>query len=311
MTSRTNFHSSFLLHNFPITETFHFSLDKCFPKQGKSPPPLSSPKHIKIIFLQSSQAYEGGTRLNRHGRGRGGLMKELIARPLRRDCQRTRECILVQQNRSSLFCALEVQVMFDPLLDMASAGRSENPSPSSSAPQILSKPSSNDRHRFISQASPSLDITVSRTPTVGAVLRTTSVSVFSSAAEANGSPKSTNRNSVLGPKATDRVFPVRSVVSVDPTATPMPRGESGDEFPGMHATNDCDPKWNNIRVDSSTRNRSPGRQSTLSSRAPTPSRPNSPGATLQSPTLENLRCRRSLDNNAARNNVGHTHHEIN
>ena len=39
----------------------------------------------------------------------------------------------------------------------------------------------------------------------------------------------------LSPNVTDRVFPIRSVVSVDPTATPYnrPEGYSGDGFPGM------------------------------------------------------------------------------
>ncbi|KAA6413225.1 MAG: ATPase of HSP90 chaperone DNA topoisomerase II histidine kinase [Lasallia pustulata] len=39
----------------------------------------------------------------------------------------------------------------------------------------------------------------------------------------------------LSPSVTDRVFPIRSVVSVDPTATPYnrPDGYSGDGFPGM------------------------------------------------------------------------------
>lgn len=39
----------------------------------------------------------------------------------------------------------------------------------------------------------------------------------------------------LSPSVTDRVFPIRSVVSVDPTATPYnrPEGYTGDGFPGM------------------------------------------------------------------------------
>ena len=39
----------------------------------------------------------------------------------------------------------------------------------------------------------------------------------------------------MSPSATDRVFPIRSVVSVDPTPTPKPRIDttSGDGFPGM------------------------------------------------------------------------------
>ena len=40
---------------------------------------------------------------------------------------------------------------------------------------------------------------------------------------------------VMSPTATDRVFPIRSVVSVDPTTTPRPRIDTtgGDHFPGM------------------------------------------------------------------------------
>ncbi|KAL8860621.1 MAG: hypothetical protein Q9178_002974 [Gyalolechia marmorata] len=38
----------------------------------------------------------------------------------------------------------------------------------------------------------------------------------------------------MNPSAEDRVFPIRSVVSVDPTQTPVPRSEQGEEcFPGM------------------------------------------------------------------------------
>ena len=38
----------------------------------------------------------------------------------------------------------------------------------------------------------------------------------------------------LSPGSIDRVFPVRSAVSIDPTATPMPMSETGDSFPGFH-----------------------------------------------------------------------------
>lgn len=37
----------------------------------------------------------------------------------------------------------------------------------------------------------------------------------------------------MSPTTIDRVFPLRSVVSVDPTPTPMTRGTSRDGFPGM------------------------------------------------------------------------------
>ena len=42
---------------------------------------------------------------------------------------------------------------------------------------------------------------------------------------------------VISPDASDRVFPIRSVVSVDPTATPISRAESEDSFPDMTPRN--------------------------------------------------------------------------
>lgn len=53
-----------------------------------------------------------------------------------------------------------------------------------------------------------------------------------------GSPISSPYESpfgVMSPSASDRVFPIRSVVSVDPTPTPKPRTDAigGDGFPGM------------------------------------------------------------------------------
>ncbi|KAI4263111.1 MAG: hypothetical protein L6R42_001734 [Xanthoria sp. 1 TBL-2021] len=45
---------------------------------------------------------------------------------------------------------------------------------------------------------------------------------------------SVSESSFMGTSAEDRVFPMRSVVSVDPTQTPVPRSEKGnDGFPGM------------------------------------------------------------------------------
>ena len=49
------------------------------------------------------------------------------------------------------------------------------------------------------------------------------------------SPTSTVASGPLSPHAEDRVFPVRSVVSVDPNATPMSRADTG-EFPGLSNT---------------------------------------------------------------------------
>jgi len=42
-----------------------------------------------------------------------------------------------------------------------------------------------------------------------------------------------NGGGVVSPGSINRVFPIRSAVSIDPTATPMPRQEA-DEFPGMN-----------------------------------------------------------------------------
>ncbi len=43
-----------------------------------------------------------------------------------------------------------------------------------------------------------------------------------------------NASSAMSPGSIDRVFPVRSAVSIDPAATPGPRYESNDGFPGMN-----------------------------------------------------------------------------
>src|SRR5947209_5341245 len=44
---------------------------------------------------------------------------------------------------------------------------------------------------------------------------------------------STRSDSPFSPGAVDRVFPMRSVVSVDPTATPMPHGDGEVNFLGV------------------------------------------------------------------------------
>jgi light-regulated signal transduction histidine kinase (bacteriophytochrome)/CheY-like chemotaxis protein len=46
-------------------------------------------------------------------------------------------------------------------------------------------------------------------------------------------PSSSSASSALSPGSIDRLFPVRSAVSVDPTATLTPRHETSDGFPGM------------------------------------------------------------------------------
>ncbi|KIV82878.1 hypothetical protein PV11_04945 [Exophiala sideris] len=66
---------------------------------------------------------------------------------------------------------------------------------------------------------------------------TSQVSMFTGRGEGPVSPSASLRSedgySALSPRSIDRVFPIRSAVSIDPTATPMPRGESGSGFPGM------------------------------------------------------------------------------
>jgi hypothetical protein len=56
------------------------------------------------------------------------------------------------------------------------------------------------------------------------------------------SPAASNRSdgfaAALSPGSIDRVFPIRSAVSIDPTATPMARHESRDGFPGLRLNNE-------------------------------------------------------------------------
>ena len=65
--------------------------------------------------------------------------------------------------------------------------------------------------------------------------RQTNVSIFSGTTDHGpDSPTvSTRSDSPFSPGAVDRVFPIRSVVSVDSTATPMTHGEGEDRFLGM------------------------------------------------------------------------------
>lgn len=65
--------------------------------------------------------------------------------------------------------------------------------------------------------------------------RQTSVSMFTGSNDKHPSSPSgyDNGGSVVSPGSIDRVFPIRSAVSIDPTATPMARGESSDGYPGM------------------------------------------------------------------------------
>ncbi len=51
--------------------------------------------------------------------------------------------------------------------------------------------------------------------------------------------KESDGQGVVSPGTIDRVFPIRSAVSIDPTATPMARNETGDGFPGMRIPSDA------------------------------------------------------------------------
>ena len=82
----------------------------------------------------------------------------------------------------------------------------------------------------------SMTRTASSTQTrIGMSPRQTSLSIFSeTTGNRPGSPTSVIRHdSSFSPGAVDRVFPIRSVVSVDSNATPMPRVEEEDHFPDM------------------------------------------------------------------------------
>ncbi|KAK5946189.1 hypothetical protein PMZ80_000330 [Knufia obscura] len=67
--------------------------------------------------------------------------------------------------------------------------------------------------------------------------RQSSVSMFTGQSSRNDLPSPRGHESggeVLSPGSINRVFPIRSAVSIDPTATPQPRIESSDGYPGMN-----------------------------------------------------------------------------
>jgi len=68
--------------------------------------------------------------------------------------------------------------------------------------------------------------------------RQASISMFTGRSDIPPSPahsvRSDGPSSAFSPGSIDRVFPIRSAVSVDPFATPMIRNESADGFPGMN-----------------------------------------------------------------------------
>lgn len=70
--------------------------------------------------------------------------------------------------------------------------------------------------------------------------RTTSVSMFTGFGDMRGVPAAPpspssqfDGGAVVSPGSIDRVFPIRSAVSIDPSATPMTRNDVGEEYPGM------------------------------------------------------------------------------
>jgi light-regulated signal transduction histidine kinase (bacteriophytochrome) len=142
---------------------------------------------------------------------------------------------------------------------------------------------------------------------IGTTPKTSTVSIFSGNTDSPSTPTSGPRDSALSPSATDRIFPVRSVVSVDPSATPMPRGDGGDGFPGL--------SLNEVRGLSKRRDTTASNtlqsQHTSSSVAPTPSRGQSPGPPTQPIAQADLYRRGSSQANAARSSAANARHEIN
>lgn len=78
-----------------------------------------------------------------------------------------------------------------------------------------------------------------RQPRMSMGPRTTSISMFTGANDfrspAAPPPPSSqfDGGAMISPGSIDRVFPIRSAVSIDPSATPMPKPESINEYPGM------------------------------------------------------------------------------
>ncbi|KAK5077969.1 hypothetical protein LTR64_003627 [Lithohypha guttulata] len=64
-------------------------------------------------------------------------------------------------------------------------------------------------------------------------VRESSVSMFTGLSNKDTPPPS-SPGRVVSPGSIDRVFPIRSAVSIDPNATPMSRSESGEGYPGMN-----------------------------------------------------------------------------
>lgn len=194
---------------------------------------------------------------------------------------------------------------------MASEERSEAFPGSTATPETPRKSFRGEHQRSASETSP--DPPPQRGAAVfGMTPRRSSVSIFSGASNAPLSPTLGPKRSPLSPEITDRVFPVRSVVSVDATVTPAPQGETEDEFPGVGwPSASSSQKGGSSQPASTARNASPGKQSTCSSSIRTPSGRQSPGLHPQTGTLDTSRGRQPSDMRIARHIQTPTHQEIN
>ena len=82
-------------------------------------------------------------------------------------------------------------------------------------------------------------------PRISMIPRQSPISMFTGRSDHDALPNSptwpqkADGQGVRSPGTIDRVFPIRSAVSIDPTATPMARDESGDGFPGMRIPSDA------------------------------------------------------------------------
>ncbi|KAF7505489.1 hypothetical protein GJ744_000736 [Endocarpon pusillum] len=193
---------------------------------------------------------------------------------------------------------------------MPTEEHSQNPSSSSVASSAHGEWTSRHRQGSILSTTRRVGETSPRSPGIGMMPRTSSVSIFSGATDTPSSSNLDPRNSALSPKVADRVFPVRSVVSVDPTATPTPRGEGGDDFPDMSLNGGIESRRQSIRQDTLASSTTQG-QYAQAQEAQTPAGRHSPGALSMSAVSENRGRRRSSDTTAPSNAIGTTHQEIN
>lgn len=101
--------------------------------------------------------------------------------------------------------------------------------------------------------------------------RQTLVSMFTGVTgDGPASPSRKERSqNPLSPGSIDRVFPVRSAVSIDPSATPVPQVESGDGFPGFGTGTDTGypSQRDHTRTQSSRPSRSPSSEGSRARRS--------------------------------------------